>query len=241
MDLPIGVIQISGAIENAASPAQCTKVFLEGVKPLGVDTLAAGEVDLARENFKVFFAIAWPEEWRRFYFEDGVYERDVLVASLPHYGSTPFTWTDLRKHGRLDEVGSKALRLAAELGWREGLVVPIPKGGGRWGLVSLVAKREGFTEEEVAIISLLGLCYYERLRLLAPSHGFPIPPMGLTAREIGCLQLASRGCHDRGIAAKLGISHSTAKEYLDNARRKLCAATRVEAVAVAVSLAIIAR
>jgi len=78
------------------------------------------------------------------------------------------------------------------------------------------------------------------LRNLAPKHGFALPPVGLTKREIECLRLIARGSSDREVGRKLGISQSTAHEHFETAKKKLKVSTRAEAIAIAVSLAIVA-
>ena len=62
---------------------------------------------------------------------------------------------------------------------------------------------------------------------------------GLTARELDCLPLVSKGFSDREIAAALHISVSTAHEHVENARKRFEAANRAELVAAAVSLGVI--
>ena len=228
------------AITAADTAAQCTKAFIDALAAYGIDTLAAGEVDLANKELVVFFAIEWPESWRRFYLSSALQERDPVVGSLAHYGSTPFTWTDLRNDRRVPELGTRALELSAKHGWTEGLVVPLPRGGTRYGLVSLVGRRAPFAAAEVPPLALMSVWFHARVRGLALGEGFPVPPAGLSDREIQCLKLISRGLPDRAVANELGISHTTAKEYVENARRKLKAATRTQAVAAAVSLGIIA-
>jgi DNA-binding CsgD family transcriptional regulator len=79
----------------------------------------------------------------------------------------------------------------------------------------------------------------QRLRNLVPKHGFAVPPVGLTRREIDTLRLIARGATDRDVARKLGISPSTAHEHFEKAKRKLKVSTRAEAIAIAVSLAIV--
>ena len=77
------------------------------------------------------------------------------------------------------------------------------------------------------------------MRNFAPKHGFALPPVGLTNREIECLKLIARGDTDREVSRTLGISTLTVHEYVENAKRKLKASTRTEAIAIAVSLAIV--
>jgi DNA-binding CsgD family transcriptional regulator len=228
------------AIARAETALKCTKAFVEALAPFGIDTLAAGEVDLADKELVVFFALEWPEAWRRFYLNSALHGRDPVVGSLADYGGTPFTWTDLRKDRRVSQLGARALELSAEHGWTEGLVVPLPRGGTRYGLVSLVGRRSPFTADEVPPVALMSVWFHARVRALAPEEGFPVPPVGLSDREIQCLKLVSRGLPDRAVAKELGISHTTAKDYVENARRKLKAGTRAQAIATAVSLGIIA-
>lgn len=52
----------------------------------------------------------------------------------------------------------------------------------------------------------------------------------LTRREIECLQWLARGCYDAQIAAHLRVSHSTVRLHLKNARVKLNARTREQAL-----------
>jgi len=53
----------------------------------------------------------------------------------------------------------------------------------------------------------------------------------LSPRELQCLQWASKGKTDGEIGVILSISARTARFHIENAKRKLGAATRVQAVA----------
>ena len=117
--------------------------------------------------------------------------------------------------------------------------MPIPRGNLRFGLIGLTCRRNAFTATEKSLLTMLSLCVHERLRNLAPKHGFAIPPLGLTKREIDCLRLIARGATDRVVGKRLGISQSTAHEHVETAKKKLKVSTRAQAVAVAVSLAIV--
>ena len=121
----------------------------------------------------------------------------------------------------------------------EGLGDQPPRGDQRFGLVTLAGPRRAFEADERSRLTMLSYCFHQRLRNLAPKHGFAFPPVGLTRREIDVLRLIARGATDRGVARKLGISPSTAHEHLENAKRKLNVSTRAEAIAIAVSLAIV--
>ena len=55
--------------------------------------------------------------------------------------------------------------------------------------------------------------------------------MNLTARERQCLALLAEGKRDKEIARVLVVDPSTARKHVENARRKLGARTRAQAVA----------
>ena len=65
-------------------------------------------------------------------------------------------------------------------------------------------------------------------------------PKDLTRREIECLHLLARGQSNAGIGRHLHISLPTVAMHLQNARVKLGAATREQAVAIVVATGVIA-
>lgn len=58
-------------------------------------------------------------------------------------------------------------------------------------------------------------------------------PLRLTPREIECLEWLGRGLRIEGIGSKLGIASTTVVTHLSGARRKLGAATREQALVLA--------
>jgi LuxR family transcriptional regulator, quorum-sensing system regulator BjaR1 len=227
------------AMWAAPDPKGCVRIFRKVLSAYQINTFASGEIDLADTERTVFYAIGWPDAFRKFYLRSGLLKRDPIVEALKRR-RTPFTWSDLRRDRTLGTLGSEALAVCAENGWTEGLAVPIPRGGRRLGLITVACQRRDFRPEEKAQLTTLMLGCHERLRSLAPAHGFAVPPLGLTAREIACLQLVAHGASDREIGQKLGISQNTAHEHCETAKKKLKVSTRAEAIAIAVSLAIVA-
>lgn len=85
-----------------------------------------------------------------------------------------------------------------------------------------------FGAEEARDIQLAGLFLTEWLmEFAAPAADAP----ALTERERDCLAFVADGRTDWEIAALLGISESTTRFHLNNARRKLGAVNRAQAVA----------
>ncbi|UAJ09624.1 helix-turn-helix transcriptional regulator [Glacieibacterium megasporae] len=208
------------------------------IQPHGLDTFACGEVDLADRDRTVFYIIDWPDAWTRFYVGTGMIDRDPLVDALATRRD-PFTWTDLRADRALARAGGAALDAAAAAGWVDGLVVPLPTVGTRAGLVSMVGHREIADPALRAYLCLIATCLQSYVRTLVAKHGFAMPPMGLTEREIASLRLVARGKSDAAIASELGVAVSTAHEFVEKAKRRLKARTRAEMVATAASFGII--
>src|SRR5579859_5212298 len=137
------------AIWAQSEPKGCLRIFRKVLATFDVDTFASGEVDLDDTDRTVFYAINWPEEFRKFYFRSGLLRRDPIVEGLKRR-HTPFTWSDLRRDRTIGTLGSEALAVCAENGWTEGLAVPIPRGGRRVGLITLACQRRDFDADEKA-------------------------------------------------------------------------------------------
>jgi LuxR family quorum sensing-dependent transcriptional regulator len=88
--------------------------------------------------------------------------------------------------------------------------------------------RRSFEAKEARAIHMAGLMLTERLMDFAvPNSEDP----ALTVRERDCLAFVADGHTDPEIATLLGISETTVRFHLDNARRKLGAVNRAQAVA----------
>jgi len=77
------------------------------------------------------------------------------------------------------------------------------------------------------------------LQQLRHESPYPPPPERLTPREAEVLQAVSAGLTNKAIALKLGVSEHTVKFHLSAAMSKLGAASRAEAVALAIQRGLI--
>jgi DNA-binding CsgD family transcriptional regulator len=92
----------------------------------------------------------------------------------------------------------------------------------------------GFGERDIdpdvtRAAQLAGLMLTERL--MEFSGGLKDDLQGLSDRERDCLAFMADGRRDKEIADLLGITEATVRFHLDNARRKLGARNRAQAVA----------
>jgi DNA-binding NarL/FixJ family response regulator len=143
------------------------------------------------------------------------------------------------QHARLDELGELGVpavaivddeshSAAALAAGARGAILRSADGASLWA--ALVAVRHGLTVLDAAF---------------APAPAAPSPPRlrlaeELTAREREVLALLSRGLSNKQIAGELDISEHTAKFHVNAILGKLGAASRTEAVVVAVRHGLVA-
>lgn len=146
--------------------------------------------------------------------------------------SAPFRWSE---GGHPQLRGWKGLALARELGIEDGLAVPCADLMGRAGILSIAFERFRFSPNELRTIQFTAITAYERMRALRPGT-IETPLSKLTRRERDCLAFVAEGKSDAEIAETLGVVTATAHWHIENAKRKLGAKTRAQAIARAYAL-----
>jgi DNA-binding CsgD family transcriptional regulator len=223
------------SVANAQGILACFRKF---ILQYHIDTFTCGEIDLANRRRNVFHAMEWPDRWRNYYFQSGMLEHDPVVGALDQQPGA-FTWTELRGRRGLSIAGTDALTKIAAEGWTDGLVVPLHRGGSHYGLISLVVNDHYLDRHQKTELTGVSLVFHDRMRRHVPRDGFPLPPAGLTPREIECVRMIAQGLSDLKAGEALGISGSTVHEHAERAKRKLDARNRAELVALATAFAII--
>ncbi|KAF0113451.1 MAG: LuxR family transcriptional regulator [Hyphomonadaceae bacterium] len=103
--------------------------------------------------------------------------------------------------------------------------------------IHLGFERNEFSCDEVFAFQMAGLILTEKLMGMGE---LPTPnAVFLTSRERDCMAFVAEGKTDWEISVILGISSETARFHIDNARRKLGATNRTQAVAKLVNMRII--
>lgn len=116
-----------------------------------------------------------------------------------------------------------------EAGVAEALCATSYGAGGKIASLHLGFGDAAQVEESADAMQMAGLMLTERLMSLADLP--ELAPARLTARERDSLALVADGKTDWEISVILGIAEATARFHVDNARRKLGAVTRAQAVA----------
>ncbi|MCA6111274.1 autoinducer binding domain-containing protein [Bradyrhizobium cenepequi] len=179
---------------------------------------------------------SYPKSWTSRYFQLGYQQLDPVVrrARVEHalfgwggVGSAPVGNREQRRF--FDE--------AATFGIRSGITAPIRGGFGRMAAFTLATDdRDVHPERLVAdwkdLVQLAGLYFHSHVagRLDIPSTDKPAGSE-LTQRERQCLAWAAQGKTVADIAVLVQISPRTVVFHLENARRKLGAASIAQCVA----------
>jgi len=203
------VVEFHAGLQATKTVAACASQFKDAIGPFGFTAFACGEIDISDRDRNVMFIVQWPKSWLKYYIKSGFIERDPILNALKIYRGS-FTWTDIIRDRRFSSLEREALRQGAEHGWAEGLAMAIPRGRARFGLVTMLGRANPLTKVQRQQLCVISECLLTRVRSLVADGAFPVPPAGLSKREIECLKWVARGCSDTEIATTMAISKSTA-------------------------------
>jgi LuxR family quorum sensing-dependent transcriptional regulator len=177
---------------------------------------------------------AFPPAWMDRYFSQDYAHIDPIVIRSK-CNSSPFLWSEALPFARTEHntVVSRMFNEAREFKLNAGFVVPLTTIEGDVIAMSLGGEAAEVSPAVRDIISTIGALAMGRaieLQDWQKRRSFS----GLTDRELECLKWAADGKSEWEISEILGISEHTADKHLTNARRKLGAATRTQAVANAI-------
>ena len=123
---------------------------------------------------------------------------------------------------------------AGEFKLKDGLAFPLVTLDGQIVMVSLGGEQVEMSSQEFGMISLVATYAIGRAMQLLTETERTIDHIELTPRERECLTWAAAGKSEWEISQILGISEHTSEKHLLNAKFKLGAVNRVQAVAEAI-------
>lgn len=177
-----------------------------------------------------FFFQDWPPDWIELYVRRNFVAADYVVAESRRR-IAPFTWLEAKSERTLSRAEQDIWNTAGEWGWTDGFSVPIHGPGGYFGLVTMAGKEQPMPPALRGKLHQLAFLTHERCRALARLAPVADPQAALTHRELECIRWVAAGRIDSEIADLLGVSQTTVRSHIDQARAKLGARTRAQAVA----------
>jgi LuxR family quorum sensing-dependent transcriptional regulator len=188
-----------------------------------------------------FIVTSYPDEWRRRYLTRNYLHYDP-VATLSRRTRLPFYWG---QKGFLDPYGKAARRVFHEAGEHrilEGYAIPTAGPEGDAGVFCMVVSQRRLIQElvrdQTPRLQLFAAQFHDAaIRLWSRSAKRPRPELSSRQKEVLCW--AADGLSSEATAEKIGISASAVNFHLVNAARKLGAANKIQAVALAIRQSII--
>jgi LuxR family transcriptional activator of conjugal transfer of Ti plasmids len=220
------------AIQTANSADAFERVATRLAQKLGFQRFAylrlAGETPLLISSY--------PKSWTSRYFQLGYHELDPVVRRA-RVERGLFSWGQ----GAAAQTGNREQRRffdeAATFGIRSGITVPVRGGFGRMAAFTLATgDREVDPERLVAewddLVQLVGLYFHTHVAVRLESAATAQQAASeLTQRERQCLAWTAQGKTVADIAVLVEIARRTVVFHLENARRKLGAASIAQCVA----------
>ncbi len=220
--------------DNGKNVEPLVSEFQEHLHALGFSCSAAGGwIGVGANRTHRFYFNTWPEDWLVLYNKQEIFKIDPIVAHARR-SLKPFRWTELRK-AIDDPHTARVAQIADAYGWREVLGVPIHGPYGYQGLVSMASMDDvSLTGTDIATIEVMSVALHRRCNKTL-SYGLgPTEPVKLTDRQLVCLGWVAAGRSDTEIAEILGVSPTTARFHIEEAKRRIGVSTRIEAVAMLV-------
>ena len=234
-------LQVIAGIHNSVSLEQICHRLLDFSGSFGLRAVMAGVVPGKSTKYQpsdsaVLFA-KWPPEWFRRYVSRGYVTEDPIVLQAGSAFS-PFTWADAAQRFSGNGVADRVIGDATAFGLFDGFASPLATLDGSIVLVSLGGDRFVASPAEQSVLSLV-VAYAIGRAIQLKEQVVPAVLPQLTPREAECLRWAAIGKSEWEISCILGISEHTAERHLMNAKARLGATNRVQAVAEAIRLGLI--
>ena len=212
--------------------------LVRALRPFGMTTYAIGAFPHPDNPYPAPFVVSnWPTDWEETYNAERMGEHDPILHAL-QINSIPISARDIRE-GLAGFTPSAAelsvLDAAGAMGRPNGLAVPIFGAQGYRGLGCVCGPGPDPDPRSRIVMQFLVGHAHDRMRALyAAEVGAGMPRLSLREREM--LNAARRGFSDEEIAQAAAITVRTVRFHFENARRKLEARNRTEAIAKAVQL-----
>ena len=174
--------------------------------------------------------------WEKFSDQRNIPTRSPALTTARKQ-TAPFSFVEVFDNPALPPEQQWVWQMTREWGWRNGFVVPVHGPRGYFSYVSIASPERDLDLriENRSRLQMLALLAHDRcstLSLAERPDAAPDPSRKLSERELECMRWVAAGKTDWEIGTILIISSSTARFHVENARRKLDAATRAQAVAI---------
>ena len=207
--------------------------FQRGTEALGFRHFACcSHVDPLKPPRRAVMLHTYPKEWAQLFSELEFFDIDPVFL---HASRTlaPFFWDTKAFSSELTPPQQEIFHEARRYGLTHGYTVPIHSVHGPRDFrasCSVVPDSESLEPAAYSAVQLMAFYMYEAASKEAEARDPPPVQKSLSPRERQCLELAAQGKSDWVSSRILGLSERTVHNHVENAKRRLQVATRVQAI-----------
>jgi LuxR family quorum sensing-dependent transcriptional regulator len=220
-------------LDALSSAGQVLDNMQAAVARYGLDTLLFMGLPNPDQRFDdIVLGRRWPKEWFQIYAQRGYVHVDPVIRHLRRT-PMPFEWSEVRFDPEREPRAAELMGRRKDFGFDGALVVPIPGPAGSMACVSMGARKLILTPRDRRPLHLMAYYAFERVAGFRQAQ-LPARRRSLTDREREVLSWAAVGKSAWEISEILSIAERTVNEHAQTAFRKLGAANRTHAVALAI-------
>lgn len=237
--------QFLDRLHEARTADELRRVFSGAAAELGVPWFTYHVVRVSGLGSRLPYILStYPQSWLDHYFGEDYLAVDPVLDEVPRRRRA-FRWSAVATRDALTPRQARLFDEARDAGLREGLTIPL-LGPTTFATMSLVAggserDADDALERHRDLLQLLSLAFHTRAAPVVLDERLRTPRRTslLSPREREALRWAAVGKSAWETSVILGVSEKAVVFHLDNARRKLNAVNRTQAVVQALVLGLI--
>lgn len=176
--------------------------------------------------------VTYPRHWVQHYTENHYWDCDRIIEET-RSRRTPFAWDDPDVLSKATDRQMRVLKEGQEAGLVNGFTFPIFLESDMSAVVTVATEQRDYDPELMPAFYMMAIYFHHAARRILSRADSGGAPLNLSPRERDCLSWVAEGKSDWVVAEILGISPHTVHAHIENAKRKLNVASRVQAVAIA--------
>jgi DNA-binding CsgD family transcriptional regulator len=209
------------------------QAFQRGTETLGFRHFACcSHVDPLKPPRRAVMLHSYPKAWAQLFSELEFFEIDPVLLQASR-ALAPFFWNTQSFADELSPPQQEMFHEARRYGLTRGYTVPIHSVNSPRDFrasCTVVPDSESLEPAAYFAVQLMAFHMFEAASKEAEAKDPPPVQQPLSRRERQCLELAAQGKSDWVSSRILGLSERTVHNHVENAKRRLQVATRVQAV-----------